>query len=97
VAPCNLVVSYQCSKGTCCLHLKQVQVETASARAAELGIAMLAEGSVLLLKWSTPPKQEMTDWQCHQFPDDEDRNFRQNVILLAVQQHDTAASPKIFY
>jgi len=84
VAPCNLVDGYQLSKGTCCLHLQQVRVEAASACAAELGIAMLAEGSVLLLKCSSPLKQEITDWHCHQFPDDEDRDFCQNVILLAV-------------
>jgi len=58
---------------------------------------VIAERIFFLLRWSTPPKQEMTGWQPHQVPDDEDRDVFRNVILLAVQQHDTAASLRIFY
>jgi len=74
VAPCNLVDSYQRSKGSCCLHFQQVRLEAASARAAEFGSTMIEEGIAFLLRWSTPPKQEMTGWQRHQVPDDEDRD-----------------------
>jgi hypothetical protein len=37
-----------------------------------------------------------TDFRGSQFPDD-DRDGHRNIDLLAIQPHDVAASPRIFY
>ena len=97
VAPCNLVVSYQCSKGTCCLHLQQVWLEVTSACVAEPGRALLVEE--LFFCWDGQPLQnEMISWQNHQFPDDKERDgCCWNIVLLGVWRPDTAASPRIIY